>query len=108
MAKLWESVKINVFLGYITLIIISSITIWVIYSETLELSESKVDLNPVNNKILFANSILTNLYQVESLERSFLQTDKKEYYQDYNELMDSISLQIDSLALISERTCIIG
>ncbi len=100
MAKIFKSVKAYILLGYITLIMIASVTVWVIYDETLDLYENQVDMNPVNNKILLTNSILTNLYEAEGLERSFLQTGNPQHYENYNILIDSISSQIDVLGAI--------
>jgi len=94
------SVKIKVSLGYFTLVILAALIIWVTYSEILHYSTEKVDFNPANNKFIYVNTILTNLYQAEGLERSYVQTRQKAQYQDYIKLMDTISLQIDTLALM--------
>jgi len=94
------SVKIKVSLGYFTLVILAALIIWVTYSEILHYSTEKVDFNPANNKFIYVNTILTNLYQAEGLERSYVQTKQKAQYQDYIKLMDTISLQIDTLALM--------
>lgn len=95
-----EPVKIKVFLGYLTLIILASLIIWIIYSEILQSSVEKADVNPTNNKFLYINNILTNLYQAEGLERSYAQTGQKIHYRDYLRFMETISLQIDTLALM--------
>ena len=87
-------------LGYFTLIIIAAITVWVIYNETVDLYKNQVDINPVSDKIFIANSILTNLYEAEGLERSFLQTGNPKHYQEFNLLIDSISKQIKLLGSI--------
>jgi len=94
------SVKIKVSLGYFTLTILAALIIWVTYSEILLYSTEKVDFNPVNNKFIYINSILTNLYQAEGLERNYVQTRQKPQYLAYLRLMDSISMQIDTLALM--------
>jgi len=94
------SVKIKVSLGYFTLTIFGALMVWVTYSEILQYSSEKVDFNPVNNKFIYINNILTNLYQAEGLERNYVQTRQKNQYQDYLKLMDTISLQIDTLALM--------
>ena len=65
-----EPVKIKVFLSYFTLIVLASLIIWVIYSEILQSSDERADVNPANNKFLYINNILTNLYMAEGLERS--------------------------------------
>ncbi len=103
MAKILRSVKVYILLGYITLIMIASVTVWVIYDETLELYDNQVDLNPVNNKIFLTNSILTSLYEAEGLERSYLQTGNPEHYKNYNVLIDSISSQIEMLGSIESN-----
>ena len=57
-----EPVKVKVFLGYFTLVILASLIIWVIYSEILQSSDQEAEINPANNKFLYINTILTNLY----------------------------------------------
>jgi signal transduction histidine kinase/CheY-like chemotaxis protein len=100
MVKLLKSVKVYILFGYITLAMIASITVWVIYSETLELYENQIDWNPVSDRVFIANSILTNLYEAEGLERTFLQSGNPEHYNTYNILIDSISRQIKMLGRI--------
>ena len=95
-----EPIKIKVFLGYFTLVILASLIIWSIYSEVLQSAEEKADVNPANNKFLYINTILTNLYQAEGLERSYAFTGQKIHYRDYLRFMDTISRQIDTLALM--------
>jgi signal transduction histidine kinase/CheY-like chemotaxis protein len=95
-----KSVKVYILLGYFTLIIIAAITVWVIYNETVDLYKNQVDINPVSDKIFIANSILTNLYEAEGLERSFLQTGNPKHYEEFNLLIDSISKQIKLLGSI--------
>jgi signal transduction histidine kinase/CheY-like chemotaxis protein len=94
------SVKIKVSLGYFTLVLLASLMIWVTYSEVLQYTGEKVDFNPANNKFIYINNILTNLYQAEGLERSYVQTGQNKDYHDYLKLMDTISIQIDTLALM--------
>lgn len=67
MAKYWKSVKINILLGYIALVLIGSIAVWIIYSEAIKLTDNQVDINPVSGKTLIVNSILTNLYEFQQL-----------------------------------------
>jgi len=94
------SVKMKVSLGYFTLTLLAALMVWVTYSEILHYSTEKVDFNPVNNKFIYINNILTNLYQAEGMERSYVQTRQKPQFLDYLKLMDTISMQIDTLALM--------
>jgi signal transduction histidine kinase/CheY-like chemotaxis protein len=98
-----ESVKTKVFLGYITLVVLASLLIWVIYSEVLQNSTNKVDLDPATNKFVYVNTILTNLYQAEAIERNYAQTGQIAVFKDYQELMNVLSLQIDTLALMIDN-----
>lgn len=101
MDKFGKSVKTNVFLGYLSLVLIAAITVWAMYSEMIKLTENRVDIQPVNTKIFLVNSVLTNLYQAEGFERTYLQTKNRKHYQAYIQLMDSVQQQIDSLGIIA-------
>ena len=92
------SVKVKVFLGYITLVVLASLIIRVIYTEVLQYSREKVDFNPSITKFKHVNAILTNLYLAEGLERDYVQTGQ--ISQDYPELMKTISIQIEALVLM--------
>lgn len=98
MKKYRESVKVKVFLGYITLVVLASLVVWVIYSEILQNSDERIDLSPSTNKFISINAILTNLYQAEGLERNYSQSGQIALFQDYQNLMNTIRLQIDTLA----------
>ncbi len=91
-------VKIKVFLGYFTLVVLASLIIRVIYTEVLQYSREKVDFNPSITKFKHVNAILTNLYLAEGLERDYVQTGQ--ISQDYPELMKKISIQIEALVLM--------
>ncbi len=97
MDKTGKSVKTNILLGYISFILIAAVTVGAIYSEGIKLTRNRVDIKPVNDKISLVNAVLTNLYQAEGYERSYLQTKNRKHYQAYVQLMDSVASQIDSL-----------
>lgn len=100
MAKLGNKVKITVFLGYLSLSVIAFVTVWLIYNETLRISDDNFDPNPVNQKFHFVNSILTNLYEAESFEGNYLRTGERSQYKSYSRLMDSIGHQVDSMSVL--------
>lgn len=99
MAKHWKSIKLNILAGYFALVLIATATVWIIYSETIKLTDNEVDISPVRDKIFIINSILTNLYDAEGLERSYLLTGNSRHFSKYNELMDSISVQVKILGM---------
>jgi signal transduction histidine kinase/DNA-binding response OmpR family regulator/CHASE3 domain sensor protein len=98
-----ETVKTKILLGYLFLTGIAAFTVWLIYSEILLYSENKTRISKLNNKILYFNSVLTNLYQAESLERTYSQTGNTVHYENYEKLMDAIHLQFDSLSALADN-----
>lgn len=98
------NVKTKVFLGYFTLVVLASLTVWIIYSEILsDPVQKKVNLTPANRKIMYINTILTNLYQSEGLARNYAQTGELKHYREYRDLMDTISFQIEVLAQMANN-----
>lgn len=93
-----DKVKTKVFLGYITLIVLAFLTVWIIYSEILTNPVQNADMTSANRKIMYINTILTNLYQSESLGRNYAQTGQTIHYREYQKLMDTISSQIETLS----------
>ena len=104
MNKSRETVKVKVLLGYLFLVVIASFTVWLIYTEVVRFSSEKTRLNPLDKKVLLINSILTNLYQAEGFERTYLQTGGYDYYAAYELVMDTIYQQIDTLISLSSTS----
>jgi signal transduction histidine kinase/CheY-like chemotaxis protein len=98
-----ENVKTKVFLGYVTLIVLASLTVWIIYSEILTDPFQNADITPANKKFMYINTILTNLYQSEGLGRNYAQTGQMKHYREYKKLMDTISSQIETLAQMTHN-----
>ncbi|HEX2393950.1 MAG TPA: ATP-binding protein, partial [Bacteroidales bacterium] len=103
MRKPWDTVKIKILLGYFFLAGIAAFTVWLIYSEILVFTDNESRMTRLNNKILYFNSVLTNLYQAEALERSYSQTGIHVHYNNYEKLMDEIYMQFDTLARLSDN-----
>lgn len=92
------NVKTKVFLGYFTLVVLASFTVWIIYSEFMERPSTGGELTPANSKVMHINKILTYLYQSESVGRNYAQTGQAKQYREYLQLMDTIGAQIETLA----------
>ena len=60
----------------------------------------KIEMKPGNEKVMLFSSILTNLYQSESLGRNYAQTGIVKHYESYIFLIDSIRTQILQLDLM--------
>lgn len=90
-------IKTKLFLGYFILVILAGFTGWLVYTEFARTNNKSLELSPVNEKVIFINDILTNLYNAEGLERNLVYTGEVIYYAQYQHLLDTIRLQIDSL-----------
>jgi hypothetical protein len=102
MRKPWETVKIKILSGYVLVIGVFAITVWLIYSEFFVYVENQTKINSLNNKIIYFNTLLANLYQVETLERTYAQTGNPKHYESYERLMNIVVNQFDSLSKLSE------
>lgn len=91
-------IKSKLFFGYFILVIIAGFTGWLVYAELINADKKQLELNPVNGKVIFINDILANLYNAESLERNLVYTGEVTYFSQYQHLLDTIRLQIDSLS----------
>lgn len=101
MHKPKEGIKIKVLLSYFFLVAIASFSIWFIFSKTRYLTENQDRIGLLNTKMLHFNAVLTNMYQAEALERSYVQTGNPLYLRNYEVLMDQIIIEIDSMSSFS-------
>lgn len=96
------TIRLKILLGYLFVTGISAFTIWLIYSEFFVYAQNRIKVNSLNNKIVYFNSALTNLYQAETLERTYSQTGNPDVYSTYETLMDVLEIQFDSLSEMSD------
>ncbi len=87
----------KIFLGYIVLFCFAAMFGWIIHSFFDPSNNADNELHPINDKVLYINSILTNLYQAEGIERLPSQTKSQEAFDKYEGLVSNIFLQIDTL-----------
>ncbi len=87
----------KIFLGYIILFCFAAMFGWIIHSFFDPSNNTEKELHPINDKVLYINSILTNLYQAEGIERLPSQTKSIKAFNEYESLVSNISLQIDTL-----------
>lgn len=91
-----KSVKYKVIAGYILLFAMAVLSVWVVYSEILKIvlpSQSNED----NNKIIQISNTIADLYASEAIGRTSILTGSAKDFAKYNELIDSIHLEIDSI-----------
>lgn len=91
-----KSVKYKVIAGYILLFAMAVLSVWVVYSEILKIAlptQGKDD----NNKIIQISKTIADLYASEAIGRSSILTGSAKDFAKYNELIDSIHLEIDDI-----------
>lgn len=96
MAHKQKSVKYKVVAGYILLFAMAVLSVWVVYSEILKIAlpaQSRDD----NKKIIGISNTIANLYASEAIGRISILTGSPSDFNKYNQLIDSIQLEIDSI-----------
>jgi len=97
--------KINpkIVFSYLVLGVLALVAGYFIYSEVqVYLAEDTVSQN--DRKLLRTGTLVTNLYEAESLSKLALQTKSKGNFDAYSRKIDSIYLEIDTLKLLTEST----
>lgn len=91
-----KSVKYKVVAGYILLFAMAVLSVWVVYSEILKIAlpgQSKDD----HEKIIGISNTIANLYASEAIGRISILTGSAADFNKYNQLIDSIQLEIDDI-----------
>ena len=99
--------NLKIVLSYIVLGILTAVIGFFIFSEIkIYLFPETVDQS--DSKLLKTSSLLTRLYEAESLSKLALQTKTGTNFQAYSLKIDSICTEIDSLKRLTESTYQIG
>lgn len=91
-----KAITYKVVLGYLLLFAMAALAVWVVYSEILKIA-SPAQGRDDNQKIIRISNAITDLYASEAISRTSILTGAPEDQQHYNNLIDSISHDIDSL-----------
>ena len=92
---------LKIVLSYLVLTVLALVVGFFIFSEVKAyLSSETADAN--DTKLLKTSSLLTQLYEAESLSKLAIQTRTKPNFNAYAVKIDSISTEIDSLKLLTE------
>lgn len=103
MTKPRNSVPFKVLLGYLLLTAFGAVTVWFIYSQTVEintLSTSKDD----QKKLSLISEVATRLYDTEGISRNIIQNREHTDLSNFNASIDTIASVLDTLkALYPEK-----
>ncbi|MFD2601367.1 ATP-binding protein [Flavobacterium suzhouense] len=90
-----KAVKYKIITGYVLLLAMAVLSVWLVYTEISKLA------NPAKTneeqKILRISTTIANLYASEAIGRNSILTEKKADFQNYSILIDNIHLEIDSI-----------
>lgn len=91
-----KAITYKVVLGYLLLFAMAALAVWVVYTEILKIAVPTQNSND-NQKIIRISSAITDLYASEAISRSSILTGSPEDQQHYNQLINSISRDIEKI-----------
>lgn len=92
---------LKIILSYMVLIVLAIVSGYFIFSE-IKVYLANEPADEGDAKLLKASSLVTELYEAESLSKLALQTRTKANFNAYSQKIDSIFIEIDSLKLLTE------
>ncbi|WGK66128.1 ATP-binding protein [Croceiramulus getboli] len=97
-----SSITAKVVLGYFLLSLGVIVTAYIIYPKLKTYFNPGDSIQETNKKLTFTSNALTYLYEAESLGRTATATGDEEQFKVFQKLIDSLSIQIDSLQRLSD------
>lgn len=91
-----KSVKYKVITGYLLLLAFAVASVWFVFKE-ISKTTSSTFTNEDNTKVIRISNAIANLYTSEALGRTAILTGSQEDYKQYSRLIDSITVEIDSI-----------
>jgi len=93
-------IPIKIFSSYLVLVLIFGAAGWFLYSENKSFSKNEQRFTEKNSSILKVSTILSDLYNTESLARAAIQTDSDKDFTVYTAKTNKLQSDIDSLKAI--------
>ncbi|MCL6460899.1 Signal transduction histidine kinase [Flavobacterium micromati] len=93
-------IPIKIFSSYLVLVLLFGAAGWFLYSENKSFSKTEQRFTEKNSSILRVSTILSDLYNTESLARVAIQTDSDEDFTIYVAKTKKLKIDIDSLKAV--------
>ena len=93
-------IPIKVLISYLVLVLLFGSVGWFLYSENNNFSNNERKFTEKNSSILKVSSILSDLYETESLARIAIQSESRTDFNDYILKSKNLKISIDSLKAI--------
>jgi len=94
-------IKPKVFLGFVIILSIAAVALFVTYKAFDELSETRNSLSNPSQKLIMLNSIIADIYEAESNIRTYTLTQNESYLSLYLSFMSTINHKVDSLRVLA-------
>jgi len=101
-AKSKNKITLKIILSYLVLAILALVSGFFIYSEIRVYISRDIAVEN-DTKLLKTGSVLTQLYEAESLSKLALQNKTKESFNLYSQKLEAVSIELDSLKLLTDN-----
>ncbi len=91
-----KAVKYKVIIGYILLLGMAALSVWLVYTEILKMARPGQN-NSENQTIISISNAIADLYTSEALGRKAILSESDADYKKYNELINSIHYEIQDI-----------
>lgn len=99
-----QSITFKVIFGYLLLAMLIGFAAWLIYPQVRAFVYPTTEKESANRKLTYVSNALSLLYEAETVGRSAMATGDTDQFSRYRAYTDSIAVQIDSLAKITETS----
>ncbi|WP_037317577.1 ATP-binding protein [Salegentibacter sp. Hel_I_6] len=92
-----RSITYKVIGGYLLIAALAAIAVWFVWKQVVAFSQVSENNNNNNEQLFMLSDITTSLYETENLSRQLIQTGNEADLEKYQNQIDSIQLDIQSL-----------
>ena len=97
-----RSITLKVLTGYLVIGLLVFFAIWLIYPQLKKFIAPQKNEQETNQKLTYTSSALSYLYEAETIGRTAMATGSHQQFSQYKVLVDSITLTLDSLQVLTE------
>ncbi|HEA31278.1 MAG TPA: response regulator [Leeuwenhoekiella sp.] len=99
-----QSITFKVIFGYLLLALLVGFAAWLVYPQVKAFVYPAREKESANRKLTYISNALSLLYEAETVGRSAMATGDTDQFKRYQAYTDSIVIQIDSLAKITDTS----
>lgn len=96
--------KSKVVSGYIILLCLCVLPIYIVFDKITQFDDSEQGVSDANRKLYLISSTMTSLYEAEAMSSAFVQTGGREYMKQCQNIMKRVRSDVDTLKQFAETT----